>query len=100
MTIGYLTMQDYPAYTVFNSYDAEALLNHQQISTAAVSPWSAQQPIGELAVSEADASDAYDDLPASVMERLVTLGLIMVFLLSSSVLLGSTTDRLTQTAHA
>ena len=89
-------MQDYPSYTVLNSYDSEALLNYQQIPIVAVSQWPAQQPITGLAESEAEASAVYDEMPGSVMDCLVTLGLIMLLLLSSSVFLGFSADRLTK----
>ncbi len=91
-------MQDYPSYTRLNSYDLKALSNYQQSPTVAVrqavSQWPAQQPVTDLAKSELRTSNVHNEMSGSVMDCLMPLGLIMFLLLSSSVLLGFTADRL------
>lgn len=81
-------MQDYPSYTRLNSYDLEALSQYEPMP--GIRPW---QLGSKTAVNTLD---IYDEIPNSVMDCLMTMGLVMFLLFSSSVLLGYTADRLTQ----
>ncbi len=86
-------MQDYPSYTQLNSYDYKNLSSYEQLPTV-VSSWPAQQPIAAL--SKSDKHSRQDEMPGSLVDCLITVGLIMFLLISSSVMLGFVADRLTQ----
>ena len=89
-------MQDYSSYTVLNGHALEALSRYESMSTVAVSQWPAQQPIAALADSEIHGRQEQGEISGSLMDCLITIGAIMLLLLSSSVLLGFAADRLTQ----
>lgn len=90
-------MRDYPSYTLINSRNFEKLLHYEQTPiqpSVAISQWPGQQPIAGLSKSAADVYE--DEMPGSLMDCFMTMGLIILMLLSSSVLLGFAADRLTQ----
>lgn len=92
IAIGYLTMKDYSSYTLLNGNELESLSNYQRIPT--VSQWPAQQPIAGL--FELEARSTPNNMPGALTDCLVTIGMIMILLLSSSLLLGLAMDQLTQ----
>ncbi len=80
------TMQNYSDYRLLNRGELENL-SCEQIPTIAVRQWPAQQPVAGLAEAETNRA-AQDDMPGSLIDCLVTVGMIMVMLVSSSVMLG------------
>ncbi|MEM9266057.1 MAG: hypothetical protein AAGA46_11085 [Cyanobacteria bacterium P01_F01_bin.13] len=85
-------MKDYSSYTLLNGNELESLSNYQRIPT--VSQWPAQQPIAGL--FELEARSTPNNMPGALTDCLVTIGMIMILLLSSSLLLGLAMDQLTQ----
>ena len=79
-------MQDYPSYTRLNGYDLEHLSN------STLGSWSVQNS-GFL--DDFEATD-YDVQPASLTDCLVTVGLMVFMLVSSSLLLGMAAEQLTK----
>ncbi|MBX2864659.1 MAG: hypothetical protein KTR27_14010 [Leptolyngbyaceae cyanobacterium MAG.088] len=83
-------MQDDSSYIRVNSCD------HLKSLSKEPRQWPTEQSIDGLAASAIRANNVHNEMLGSVIDCLMTLGLIMFLLLSSSVLLGFTADRLTQ----
>ena len=83
-------MNNQSSYIMLNAGELETV--YDPISTP--HQWPAQQPVAGLAKSQVHPSQ--DDMPGSLMDCLVTIGIIMFLLFSSSVMLGFAMDQLTQ----
>lgn len=91
-------MHNYSDYRLLNRGELENLSTYEQIPTIAVRQWPAHQPVAGLAETEASHT-AHKDMPGSLIDCLVTVGVIMVMLLSSSMMLGIAMDRLGMLMH-